>query len=301
MTAISSHRDIIKMRVLILSAAIFACASCAPSGLVAAPLAAVAPAVAVAPAIPLAPVNSGDLQAALIDSKVQTEDFLRAVADKNREVVEQVVEVNNDKVNENNDLVKERSLEAFWAEEEKKWQALDALKTAEAQIDGQIASASDKTAKSLVAPAVVAPISPVVAPISPYFYSTQVLTPGLNSVSTSFVQISGSPEAAKLEEKKEEVKSAEKPEEIKNDSVQIESADSKAAEVKSDVKSEEVKEEGKYVVGQTPLVTPLALTTLKVASPWVSAPIGLIQNDLRLAVPYAAGQLYAPAVIKTVW
>ncbi|CAG9794477.1 unnamed protein product [Diatraea saccharalis] len=305
MTAISSHRAI-KMRVLILSAALFACATGAPSGALVAPLS------VVAPAIPVASVNSGDLQGALIDAKVKAEDLVRAAVDQNREAAEQAVESTNDKVMENNDLAKERSLEAFWAGEEKKWQALDALKTAEAQIDGQIASTSDITAKSLVAPAViapvvppaapiVAPVAPVVAPVSPYFYTSQVIAPGIKTISTSFVQIQS--EAKKAEEKKEEFK-AEKPEEAKADSVQIESADVKTAEAQPEAKPEEkleaAKEESKYIIGQTPLaITPFAFSALKVASPWVSAPIGLVQSDLRtVALP---GQLYAPTVIKTVW
>ncbi|KAL4712241.1 hypothetical protein ACJJTC_011102 [Scirpophaga incertulas] len=287
MTAISSHRAI-KMRVLILFVAIFACAAGAPSAPLLTPIAPVA-----AIPLPTAAVNSGDLQAAIIDAKVQTEDLIRAAADHTRENAEQAIAETNEKVIEANDLARERSLEAFWASEEKKWQALDAVKTAEAQLDGQLASTSDTAAKSLVAAPIVAPIGPVVAPIPQYFYTPGIVAPTVKIAAQSLIPI---PEPSKPQEQKEELK-AETPEDQKNDAIKIESADFKAAEAKP----ENISGESKYVVANAPIIAPIPLSNLKIASPWLTSPVALVQPGLNtVAVPYA-GHVLTPTVIKTVW
>ncbi|XP_028173270.1 pupal cuticle protein PCP52-like [Ostrinia furnacalis] len=277
MAAISS-RTSSTMRVLILSAALLACATAAPSGSLIAPISPIAPVVAV-PA-----VNSGDLQAALIDAKVQTEDYLRSIADKNREVVEEVVVDHNEKVIEANDQAKERSLEAFWANEDKKWQALNAAQTAQAQLDGELARDSDAAAKFAAA------VSAVAQPVSPLFYTQGFVTPNL-----------------KVAEAPKEENKAEKVEEAKSDSVQVESANVKTAEASAESpKPEPVKIETptKYIVGQTPLLSTYPIVpTLKFVpqiQPWGS--VAYVQPALNTvaAVPYP-GQVLAPTVLKTVW
>ncbi|KAL0809782.1 hypothetical protein ABMA28_011278 [Loxostege sticticalis] len=261
------------MRVLILSAALLACASAAPSGAVIGHL----------PIAALPTVNPGDLQGALIDAKVQTEDYLRSIAEKQREAVEQVVD-QNEKVVEAVDQAKERSLEAFWANEDKKWQALDAVQTAQAQIDGQIASSSDAVAKSLVVPTVQV-TSPVVAPVPTYFYTPGFVAPGLKIAAAI-------PEAPKEEPK------AEKPEETKTDSVQVESANVKTAD------AAKPETQPKYVVGQSQLLSTYPVVpTLKLVpqvQPWGS--VAFVQPGLKTLspVPYA-GHVFGPTVIKTVW
>lgn len=134
-------------------------ASGAPSGVILGPL---APAVAIAP-VPT--ISSGDVQAALINTKVSIDDATQAAQDQARELTEQVIEDQSDKIVEQTDLVKERSLENFWANEELKWQALDRLETAEAQLDGARASSADAIAKSVISTPLLAipaiPAAPV--------------------------------------------------------------------------------------------------------------------------------------------
>ncbi|CAG5053132.1 unnamed protein product [Parnassius apollo] len=143
MRAISSFETSCTMRVLILIAAYLVSATAAPSGaffgsIVHNPYYTI-PIPAAVPTI-----SAGDLQAAAINAKVQFEQQAQAAADKARELAEQAIEKQNEGIIEANDLAKERAEESFWAAEEQKWQALDALKTAEAQIGGSIASrASD--------------------------------------------------------------------------------------------------------------------------------------------------------------
>jgi hypothetical protein len=175
---------------------------------------------------------------------------------------------------------------------------LDAIKTAEARLDGQVASQSDAAAKSLIVPPVVAPVAPVVAPISPYFYVPGIIAPGFKTFTETLINT----EAPK-EEKKEEVKSAEKPEEKpeenKSDSIPVESADVKAAEPKPEA---QIETDSKYVVANTPLIAQLPLTPINYASPWAASPVALIQPGLKTvaALPYA-GHYLTPTVLKTVW
>lgn len=183
------------------------------------------------------------------------------------------------------DQVKEKAIENFWADQEKKWQALEAVQTAQAQLEGSIASNSDAVAKSLVVPAV----APVVAPYSSYIYAPGIVAPGIIAPGLKAfpVQI---PEAPKPEEKKpEEPKPEEKPEEEKSDSVQIESANVKTGEAEKEAL------DTKYIVGQTPLVTSFPLTSLKLAQPW--GPV--------VSTGFAPGlfgtPVFAPTLLKTVW
>nr|Q24998.1 RecName: Full=Pupal cuticle protein PCP52; AltName: Full=GMPCP52; Flags: Precursor [Galleria mellonella]CAA54650.1 pupal cuticule protein [Galleria mellonella] len=141
------------MRVLILSAFI-ACATAAPSAPVFGTLTPLTvPYIANIPTI-----SPGDIQAAAIDAKVKVEDALRAAADRNQELLEQAIENQNEKVIEVNDLLKEKSQEAFWSTEDTKWQALTALQTAEAKIDGTLASNADLLGKAVLNGVVVSPV-----------------------------------------------------------------------------------------------------------------------------------------------
>lgn len=120
-------------------------------------------------------ISPGDIQAAAIDAQVQAQDQLQAAADKARELSEQATQNINEKVETDN----EQNLEAFWSAEDKKWQAVDAWKTAEAQIDGAVANKANLIAKSAVSGVIpyvtsVGSISPLVAPIPPVVYSSYI-------------------------------------------------------------------------------------------------------------------------------
>lgn len=148
--------------------AILACAAAAPSG-------------AILAAVPIIPasiptLSPGDLQAAAIDAKVKAEDQARALADEARLAADQArdaaeLAIENQKVQieENNDGAKEKSEELFWNVEDKKWQAVDAVKTAEAKIDGDVANNAGAIAKSLVP--VVSPINPIGIPFGNIVYA----------------------------------------------------------------------------------------------------------------------------------
>uniref|UniRef100_A0A2A4JZR4 Pupal cuticle protein n=1 Tax=Heliothis virescens TaxID=7102 RepID=A0A2A4JZR4_HELVI len=171
------------MRVLIVSA-FFAVAAAAPSGLYAPLIVPAVKAVAVPAAIPT--ISPGDIQAAAIDAQVQAQDQAQAAADKARELAEQATENINEKAITDSTVANEQNLEAFWSAEDKKWQAVDALKTAEAQIDGAVASNANLIAKSAVSGvypyvAAVGAVAPIVAPIPPVVYSPYV---GASSYST---------------------------------------------------------------------------------------------------------------------
>ncbi|CAB3262057.1 unnamed protein product [Arctia plantaginis] len=232
MIVVSSHlkRSEFKMRVLILSA-FFACAAAAPSGLVASyiyqPL-------TIPAAIPT--ISPGDIQAAAIDVQVKANDLARAAVDKAQEFNDQAVENVNEKVVTDIDQINERNLEAFWSNEDKKWQAIDAVKTAEAQIDGAAASNADLYAKTAIGGAVpyvaavapvhgvapVAAVTPLVgAPISPVIY---------NPYFSANKAISAQAEV-KTEEKKEE-----------NQEVTVESAVKSAEPQKAETSSENAAE-----------------------------------------------------------
>ncbi|CAH1643009.1 unnamed protein product [Spodoptera littoralis] len=170
------------MRVLIV-AAVLACAAAAPSGLLgasyghgllghaglaaahAAPYALAAPlAVATAPlavahaahvAAPVAvahaahvagpalpTISPGDLAGAAIDAHVEAADHVRAAADAAREYHDQASELHGQAIN---------------AAEDHSWQAVDAVKTAEAQLDGAAAGAAPVLAKQLAGHVAAAP------------------------------------------------------------------------------------------------------------------------------------------------
>lgn len=186
--------------------AFLAVAAAAPSGLYAPALVPVVKAVAVPAAIPT--ISPGDIQAAAIDAQVQAQDQLQAAADKARELAELATENANEKAITDATSANEQNLDAFWSAEDKKWQAVDALKTAEAKIDGAVANNANLIAKSAingVIPyvAAVGPISPIVAPIPPVVYSPYVAS---SSYSTQTV-ISG--QEIKSENQEAAVKAAE--------------------------------------------------------------------------------------------
>ncbi|XP_050678871.1 cuticle protein 38-like [Leptidea sinapis] len=153
------------MRVLIVAAAFLACAAAAPSGaLLAAPYAhgysglalghagplayAAAPvAVAHAPVAVAPTIPPGDLQGAAIDAHVEASDHARASVDAAREYHDQASELQGRAVN---------------AAEDHAWQAVDAVQTAQAQIDGAAAGVAPNVARQLVghaAPVVAAPVA----------------------------------------------------------------------------------------------------------------------------------------------
>lgn len=142
----------------------------APSGAFIAPIVpapalayAAAPLVGIAPSLPT--ISPGDIQAAAIDAKVAAEDATQAAVDQARALTEEAVENGNEKTLDVNDQTKERSLEAFWSSEDQKWQALDALKTTEAKLDGEVASNAAALAKAALGTPVVATYPLVSAPI----------------------------------------------------------------------------------------------------------------------------------------
>ncbi|XP_068622331.1 pupal cuticle protein PCP52-like [Battus philenor] len=289
------------MRVLILSATVLACATAAPSGAFFAQIAPYAYSALAIPAV-VPTISPGDLQAAAIDAKVQVEDFARAAADKARELAEQAVEKQDEGVVEANDLAKERAEENFWAAEEKKWQAMDALKTAEAQVDGSIASTADAVVKAAYA-----------------VPSAVVVQPGLvQNVGAAVAETKSAPVMeAKAEEQKEKekvegeasaaVKSAEaesKPVENAEkaaDSVQVDAAKMESV---ADVKSTDVaKQEGPgfLALSQThPL--PLGSAAL-VAQPWLNAAIAPVSyvHGLRTYSLIPSAPLLNHAYYKAAW
>ncbi|XP_063371036.1 pupal cuticle protein PCP52-like isoform X2 [Cydia amplana] len=127
-----------------------------------------------APVIAIGAPTSGDLQAAAIDAKVQAEDQARAIAEQARlaaevarEQAKLALEGQKEKAEEVTSIVKEKNEELFWNVEDKKWQAIDAVKTIEAKIDGAVANNAEALAKSVI---------PVVASLP---YANLVYAPGL--------------------------------------------------------------------------------------------------------------------------
>lgn len=96
---------------------------------------------AIAPAAPT--ISPGDLQGAAIDAHVDAADHVRAAVDATRELHDQAAEIQG---------------QAYNAAEDHSWQAVDAVKTAEAQLDGAAAGVAPTLAKQLVGHA-----APVVA------------------------------------------------------------------------------------------------------------------------------------------
>ncbi|XP_026742205.1 pupal cuticle protein PCP52-like [Trichoplusia ni] len=161
------------MRVLIV-AAFLACAAAAPSGLLAAPyghglighaglaVAHTAPYAAVAHATPLAvahapvavahaapalpTISPGDIAGAAIDAHVEASDHVRAASDAAREYHDQASELQGRAIN---------------AAEDHSWQAVNAIQTAEAQLDGAAAGVAPTLAKQLVGHSAVVAAAPV--------------------------------------------------------------------------------------------------------------------------------------------
>lgn len=112
--------------------------------------------------------------------QVKIEDDAQLAADRARDLKERAIESQTFKSNEDIEKAKENTEEAFWSVQEKKWQALDAVQTAQATFDGSIANNADGLARSFsyVVPYVpgpvvsnLAPINPI-SPIGPLVYAT---------------------------------------------------------------------------------------------------------------------------------
>lgn len=270
------------------------------------------PAVAYASILPT--ISPGDIQAAAIDAQVKAQDWAIANVDKARELSELAVENLNERAVNSDDQVKEKVVEQFWSAEDKKWQALDALKTAEAQISGSVASNADLWAKGAIASPYVAlapnvaaltpniAYSPIAsAPISPLVYTPGIIAPVLKTAPTE----------AKVEEVKEEkteaiVKSVEKlEEEKKDDSVAVEAAksDEKSLELKSvELKNLDAKLLEASVITapwvaeayKHPILTPVVVPPVLKYGAFAPAPYGL--QTIGLA-PQTVG--LAPTVYNT--
>ncbi|XP_049882854.1 pupal cuticle protein PCP52-like [Pectinophora gossypiella] len=262
------------MRVLILTA-LLACASAAPSGVV--PLA----------ALPAAPtIDPGDIQAAAINAQVQVEDQARAAVDSARDLNERVVEDNNEKVVEADSQIKEKTEEAFWSIEDKKWQALNAVQTAEAKLDGAVASNADAIARSalggIIVPSYIVPsspllqapvVSPLTVPLSPLVY-TPALLPN-----------------------KEELEKLEKEKEKQKELVKTAAPEKEGVKPEEEKKTEEKKLEELQKPLVTPILTPLVTPTIKLDQQWI-APVGPVAP--LASVAYLPQPLLTP-VIKTQW
>lgn len=253
-----------------------ALASAAPSGVIA-PLA----------VVPAGTIDAGDIEAAAINAKVFAEDQAIAAIDKAREQKDLAIEEHNEKVEEVNDLVKEKNEELFWSVEEKKWQALDAVKTAEAQIDGSIANNADAIARSAYG-GIIVPTYLASAPqvISPFVYAAPGFVAPANLDAKP--QLKDETLVKTAEPEKEEVK-AENVEEVKAEKVE---------EVKTE-KLEQPKPEGEKKA-EFPVFTPLALApapvypAIKLAEPWAApAQIAYLPQPYAVHTP-----LLAPALVK---
>lgn len=171
-----------------------------------------------------------------------------------------------------NDAVKENTEESFWSAQEKQWQVLDALKTAEAQLDGALASNAPVLAKSIVG----APLVAGVVPAAPIVYTPGIIAPVVKTVK----------EEAKAEEPKPEmneplVKSAEETKEDK-DSVTIE-ASTKNLEAKPQI---------------APVVAPLAIQPYYSHGYPIVAPVALSPVLKYSAWPQIG---LAPAIVNSGW
>ncbi|CAG5053129.1 unnamed protein product [Parnassius apollo] len=301
MRAISSFETSCTMRVLILTVAFLASATAAPSGAFFGPIVHnpyyTIPIPAAVPTI-----SAGDLQAAAINAKVQFEQQAQAVADKARELAEQATEKQNEGIIEANDLAKERAEESFWAAEEQKWQALDALKTAEAQIDGSIASrASDVALAAYSVPTAI-----------------QAQTGLLGHSVVAAVTKSIPTETANVEEQKEKtegeamaaVKSVQAESKPENTEKSVENVQAGAAKMVSSASvktAEAVKEENPAAsfLGETHLAPVVSNAFL--AQPWlkqVLTPISYIsglQPYVPNLIPQYKGQLVNPVLFRATW
>lgn len=274
--------------------AFLACAAAAPSGLLA-PV--VVPALAYTAVLPT--ISPGDIQAAAIDAQVKVQDQAIAAVDKARELSELAVDNINEKAFSSNDQVKEKVEEQFWSAEEKKWQALDALKTAEAQIDGSVARNADVLSQNAIRPylAVVPVAVAPVAPIAPVAFTPGIVAPVLKTATEEVKEV-------KEENAEAVVKSAETPEEAK-DSVAVEATEAKLAEtnsleakplVASVITAPLLTEQYRYTIG-APIVPPVLQYTAAV--PYGVQTIGL--SPQSIVAPGLAPTVYNTPVYNTVW
>ncbi|CAH0599860.1 unnamed protein product [Chrysodeixis includens] len=294
------------MRVLIVSA-LFAVAAAAPSGLYA-PVVPVLKTILVPEAIPT--ISPGDIQAAAIDAQVQAidaqvkaQDAAQAAADQAREIADQANQNINEKAITESSVASEVNLDAYWSAEDKKWQAVDALKSAEAQIDSAVASNAPLLAKAAVKGAfpyiaAVGPVTPIVAPIPPVVYSPYVAPYSSVSQSSQTV-VSGEAQTEKKEENNEAVVKTAEP---------VKAEEEKPVEAAENVES--AKSDSPAFKGIENLNAKPAL----VAQPLISAPLGLYRYDVAVpALTHVVGQpifkyaptvqhgVLAPTFVKTVW
>ncbi|KAH9636899.1 hypothetical protein HF086_011735 [Spodoptera exigua] len=291
------------MRVLIVSA-LFAVAAAAPSGLYAPVIVPAVRAVAVPAAIPT--ISPGDIQAAAIDAQVQAQDQAQAAVDKARELAELANQNVNEKVITDATTVNEQNLEAFWSAEDKKWQAVDALKTAEAQIDGAVASNANNLAKSAVSGvipyvAAVGPIAPIVAPIPPVVYSGYIAPSSYSSQTL----ITGQEIKTEIKEENKEaaVKTAEP---AQAEPAQAEAAKAEGAEGEKKAEgaespalkaAENLKEKPAFIA--QPVIAPIGFPNVyryDVAVPAVGAVIG--QPILKYAAVQPVPGVLTPTFVK---
>ncbi|CAK1593418.1 unnamed protein product [Parnassius mnemosyne] len=293
MRAISSFETSCTMRVLILTAAFLASASAAPSGAIFGPISPIIAysTIPIPAAVPT--ISPGDLQAAAINAKVQVEQQVQDAADKARELAEQATEKPDEGIIEANDLAKERAEEAFWAAEEQKWQALDALKTAEAQIDGTIASRAPPTTVQA---------------------QTEVLGQSVVAAETKSI----APEGVKVEEPKEKpegeamaaVKSVQAVSKPENAEKPVENVQAEAAKMESSASvktAEAVKEENPGAVFLAQAHPAPVVSNAFLAQPWLKqgfAPISYIPglpSYVPNLIPNYNGHLVNPVLIRAAW
>ncbi|CAG5053126.1 unnamed protein product [Parnassius apollo] len=301
MRAISSLETSCTMRVLILTAAFLASATAAPSGalfgeIVYNPYSTIP--------VPTPTISAGDLQAAAINAKVQFEQQAKAAADKARELAEQATEKQDEGIIEDNDLAKEQAEESFWAAEEQKWQALDALKTAEAQIDGSIASrASDVALAAYSAPTTI---------------QAQTGLSEHSVVETETKSITAEGANVRVEEQKEKaageamaavksVQAESKPENVEKPVENVQTDAAKMVSSASVKTAKAVKEENPAAVFLAQTHPAPVVSNAFLAQPWLKqglAPISYIsglQTYVPNLIPNYNGQLINPVLFRATW
>lgn len=241
-------------------------------------------------------ISPGDIQAAAIDAQVKANDLAIAAVDKAQEITDQAAKNVNEKAVSDIDQLNEQNGEAFWSNEERKWQAIDAVQTAEARLDGAAASNADLYAKSAIGGAVpyVAAVGPVPAvaplvpaPIPPVIYNPYLSAKAISAQTVAQVQ---------AEEKKEEnqevtVESAVKSAEPEKAEVAVEKAAEKPAE-------SAVEADKKPVVLAPSFVAPFpSVYRYNVVAP---GPV-LSQPFVKYASFPAVHGAFAPNFVQSVW
>lgn len=142
--------------------------------------------------------------------QVKIDDEAQLAADRARALTEEAIEDQKDKINESIDIAKENTEEAFWSTEDRKWQALNDIQTAEAKLDGSIANNGHILARTynFVVPYLQ---TPVVSPIAP-IHSAAPITPiaPINPLAPIVYATPGIIQADKLKILKEEKKELER-------------------------------------------------------------------------------------------